>query len=430
LLLLATGVALGCANSSWADAYLRFWHAPLGIRVGPIAFERTLEWVVNDGLMAIFFFVVGLEIRHQIQFGELSKWRHAALPAAAALGGMLAPAALYLLVASSPEARTGWAIPMATDIAFALGVTALLGRRVPPALRVLLLALAVLDDLGAIVVITFAYSSSLSAAGLLLALLGLGAIFCLQLCGVRKKLVYVAAGITVWAGVYTAGVHPTIAGVLVGLLTPTRAWLGRDGFVSSVRHELQQLSKGPEVPAHELSKSLRRVDSARREALSPAESLIETLHPWVDFVIMPLFALANAGVTVSGGSDAKAATAVTLAVAVGLLLGKPAGILLACWLSVRLKIGVLPAGIGARHLVVLGVVAGIGFTMSLFISQLAFGDPALLAAAKLGVLTASGGAALCGLVLGRLLLPAGRRTELVKPTAEALSQAVDGRSKL
>jgi Na+:H+ antiporter, NhaA family len=408
LLLLAAGFALACANSPWAASYFHLWHTPLGVQIGTFGFERTLEWFVNDGLMVIFFFVVGLEIRREVHHGELSEWRRAALPAAAAFGGMLAPAALYLLIAGDPSTRSGWGVPMATDIAFAIGVLALLGKRVPPALRVLLLALAVIDDLGAIVVIAVFYSSGLAPSGFVIAALGLVAILLMQRFGVRTKLAYVAAAIVVWGGVYGAGIHPTIAGVLVGLITPVRAWLGPDGFVLAVQHELQQLSldRKHTPSSHEFAGTLRQIDAARREAVSPAESLIETLHPWVAFGIMPVFALANAGVVVSGSAGTSASWNVSIGVALGLLLGKPAGILLASWLTLRLGVGVLPTGISARHLVVLGLVAGIGFTMALFVSQLAFSEPSLMAAAKLGVLAASGAAAVFGLALGRLLLPA------------------------
>jgi len=406
LLLVSAAVALAWANSPWAASYVHLWHTPLGIRVGSFTFERTLEWVVNDGLMVIFFFVVGMEIRRELHHGELSEWRRAALPAAAALGGMLVPAGLYLAFAGAPETRSGWGVPMATDIAFAVGILTLLGKRVPAALRVLLLALAVIDDLGAIVVIAIFYSSGVEFSGLLVAALGFGGIFAMQRFGVRTKLTYVAPALVAWAGIYAAGIHPTIAGVLVGLVTPVRAWLGPEGFIASVRDQLDDLARSaPETQStHELAATLRHVDAARREALSPAESLIETLHPWVAFGIMPVFALANAGVDLAGGSLDAASWKVATAVAIGLIVGKPLGVLLASWLTLRLRIGTLPAGMTLRHLVVLGVVAGVGFTMALFIAALAFTDPRLLAAAKLGVLSASAGAAILGLVLGRVLL--------------------------
>lgn len=408
LLLVSAAVALVWANSAWAESYAHLWHTPLGLRIGSFTFERSLEWVVNDGLMVIFFFVVGLEIRREIHHGELSEWRRAALPAAAALGGMLAPAGLYLVFAGAPATRSGWGVPMATDIAFAVGILTLLGTRVPAALRVLLLALAVIDDLGAIVVIALFYSSGVALSGLATAALGFGGVLAMQRLGVRTKLLYVVPALLAWAGIYSAGIHPTIAGVIVGLMTPVRAWLGTEGFVVGARQELEQLGQtGDSAPSsHALSEALRRVDVARREAMSPAESLIETLHPWVSFGIMPVFALANAGVRVSGGSLDAAAWSVVTAVGVGLVVGKPVGVLAASWLTLRLGIGTLPAGMTLRHLVVLGVVAGVGFTMSLFIAQLAFTDAHLLAAAKLGVLAASTGAAILGLVLGRVALPA------------------------
>jgi Na+:H+ antiporter, NhaA family len=406
LLLVAAAVALAWANSPWAASHAAFWHTPLGFRVGGFVFERTLEWFVNDGLMVVFFFVVGLEIRREVHHGELCEWRRAALPAAAALGGMLAPAALYVILVGSPEGRPGWGVPMATDIAFAVGVLTLLGKRVPAALRVLLLALAVIDDLGAIVVIALFYSSGVELTGLLLAAAGFGVVFMMQRLGVRTKTAYIAPAILAWAGIYAAGVHPTIAGVLLGLVTPVRAWLGPDGFMVGVRQELDLLSQNEAgaLSSHELTETLRHVDVARREAISPAEGLIATLHPWVAFGIMPVFALANAGVAVSAGALDATSSEVIVAVVIALVLGKPAGVLLASWLSLRLKLGVLPAGMTKRHLVVLGVVAGVGFTMSLFIAQLAFREASLLAAAKVGVLIASAVAGVLGLVLGRVLL--------------------------
>jgi NhaA family Na+:H+ antiporter len=413
LLLIAAAAALVWANSSWGDSYARFWHTPIGLRVGPWVLQRSLEWIVNDGLMVIFFFVVGMEIRREIHHGELSEWRRAALPAAAALGGMLVPALLFLAIAGAPPTRAGWGTPMATDIAFAVGILTLLGKRVPPALRVLLLAVAVIDDLGAIVVIALFYSSGVALGGLLVAGAGLAAVILMQRFGVRAKLLYVVPALVVWAGTYAAGIHPTIAGVIIGLMTPVRAWLGPDGFISDVRHELDHLAARPAttLSSPALAETLHKVNMARREAMSPAESLIETLHPWVAFAIMPAFALANAGVRLAGGAlDGSAARAV-MGVIVGLVVGKPVGILLASWLTVRSGLGILPAGITRRHLVVLGVVAGVGFTMALFIGQLAFTDPGLLGAAKLGVLIASGVSCVLGLVLGRLLLARDRDSE-------------------
>jgi NhaA family Na+:H+ antiporter len=406
VLLAAAAVALAWANSPWAASYHALWATPVGIRVGAFAFERSLSWLVNDGLMVIFFFVVGMEIRSEVHHGELSEWRRAALPAAAALGGMIAPAAIYLALAGAPEARPGWGVPMATDIAFAVGVLALLGRRVPSGLRVLLLALAVIDDLGAIVVIALFYTAGVAVPGLLVAALAVAAIFAMQAVGIRSRLAYVAPGVVAWAGIYAAGIHPTIAGVVLGLVTPVRAWFGPGGFVAGAGPELERLATAEpgSLSPREVAAALRGIDAARREAVSPAQGLIDLLHPWVAFGIMPVFALANAGVTVPGGSLDPSSWHVASGVVLGLVAGKPIGVLAACGLAVALRIGSLPAGIGLRHLVVLGVVAGVGFTMALFIAGLAFGEGPFLDAAKLGVLSASAVAALLGLALGRLLL--------------------------
>jgi len=375
--------------------------------VGGLGFERPLEWVVNDGLMVLFFFVVGLEIRREIHNGELSEWRRAALPAAAALGGMLVPAGLYLALSRGvPGSFSGWGVPMATDIAFAVGVLALLGPRVPPALRVLLLALAVIDDLGAIVVIAAFYSAGITLSGIAVALAAFVGIVLMQRFGVRAKLAYVIPGLVAWAGIYAAGIHPTIAGVLVGLMTPVRAWLGPRGFLAGLVHEVDILKEADEPSPHQLGASMRHVDQAQREAVAPVDSLIETLHPWVAFVVMPLFGLANAGVVISAEALGPQAGRIALAAAGGLVLGKPVGILAASALALRFKLGVLPTGLHGRHLLVLGVTAGIGFTMSIFIAGLAFEDASSLAAAKLGVLAASAVAAVLAWSLGRVLLGA------------------------
>ncbi len=406
LLLAATAMALAWANSPWARSYFALWETPLGARIGSLSFERPLEWFVNDALMVIFFFVVGLEIRREIHHGELSEARRASLPVAAALGGMVVPACIYLLFAHEPAARRGWGVPMATDIAFALGALALLGRRVPAALRVLLLALAVIDDLGAIVVIAIFYSSGIVWSGLAIGAGGVAGVLVMQRIGVRAKFAYVVPGAVAWAGIYAAGIHPTIAGVVLGILTPVRAWLGPGGFVVEVRRDIETIVQaGTErVTAHELSATLSHVDAVRREAISPAEHLIEMLHPWVAFGIMPVFALANAGVSLAGASLDDAAIRVVLGSAAGLFVGKPAGVLIACWLASKLRLSTWPRGFTARHCVVLGVVAGIGFTMSLFIAQLAFSDRSLLVAAKRGVLIASFSAAVLAFALGRWLL--------------------------
>ena len=288
-----------------------------------------------------------------------------------------------------------------------MGVLALLGKRVPPALRTLLLALAVIDDLGAILVIALFYSSGIAPTGLLIAALGIALIFILRAVGLRRFSAYAVPAGVVWFGVYSAGIHPTIAGVIVGLLTPVRAWLGPEGFVNVARDQVEQVADEliTQASPPELHESMNKVALARREAVSPAEFLIEALHPWVAFLIMPIFAFANAGVNLHGVALTGVTSRVGLAVALALVLGKPLGIISFSLLAIGLRLSVLPAGLNARHLVVLGTVAGIGFTMSLFIAQLAFSDASLLAAARLGVLAASGVAMIVGLLVGRAVLP-------------------------
>jgi NhaA family Na+:H+ antiporter len=316
---------------------------------------------------------------------------------------MLAPAGLYLMLAGGPATQHGWGVPMATDIAFAVGVLALLGPRVPPALRVLLLALAVIDDLGAIIVIALFYSSNFSLVGLFVAACGVIVILLMQRLGVRAKGAYVAPALVCWGGVYAAGIHPTIAGVIVGVMTPVRAWLGPERFAQGVHRELEALPN-QESPS-DLARSLQTIDVARREAISPAESLIDKLHPWVAYAIMPLFALANAGVAIGDGEETPGRLLVTWGVAVGLVFGKPLGVMFAIFLTTRLRLAELPRGIAFKEVLVLGMVAGIGFTMALFVAQLAFSDAGLLQAAKQGILMASFAAGLGAIVVGRFLMP-------------------------
>ncbi|TXH23897.1 MAG: Na+/H+ antiporter NhaA [Elusimicrobia bacterium] len=421
ILLLCAVVALLWANAPGTNSYAALWQTPLGLRVGSLVLERSLAWVVNDVLMVLFFFVVGMEIRRELQYGELSEWRRALLPVAAALGGMLIPALLYLALAGAPSVRQGWGVPMATDIAFAVGVLTLLGPRVPPALRVLLLALAVIDDLGAILVIAIFYSSGIALSGLGIALLGLALIVLLQRLGIRSKLIYVVPGVVTWLGIYSAGIHPTIAGVCIGLLTPVRAWLGPQAFFRDLRERAEVLlvQDSQVEPQPDVAAQLRALDRARREARSPAEELIERLHPWVAFVIMPLFALANAGVSLRGLAWIDGSQQVVMGIGAGLVLGKLIGVLLACALLLHLRLASLPRGLSLRHLIVLGGVAGIGFTMSLFTAQLAFPAGALLEAAKLGVLAASACAGVASLICGRLILPAAVDAGQAKTADEA-----------
>ncbi|MBX3221895.1 MAG: Na+/H+ antiporter NhaA [Labilithrix sp.] len=424
VLLVMAAVAMTIASSAWSGAFHRLLELPMGLRFGAVTIERPLHFWINDGLMTIFFFVVGLEIRREMYEGELSNARRGLLPIAAALGGMVAPALIYLAFAGhTPEDRPGWGVPMATDIAFAVGLLALLGKRVPPALRVLLLALAIIDDIGSIVVIATFYSGALDPSGFLIAAGGVAAIVSLQRIGVRRASIYVIPGVIVWLGVCRSGVHPTIAGVIVGLLTPARPWLGPEGLVAlarrsaeEVEHELEA-KPGAAVASERLAEEASRIDLASREALAPATRLQRMLHPWVAFVIMPIFALANAGVTLDARSVAP--SLLGAGIVVGLVVGKPIGILAACYAVVRLRVTSLPRGIAWRELLVLGLVAGIGFTMALFVAALAFPEGYKLEQAKAAILVASTLAMTIGLAAGRLLLA----PEVARGAAKTASEA-------
>lgn len=366
VLLAAAAAALALANSPAGPWVAAFWQGELGNSWRVLGVQVGPGWLVADVLMPVFFFSVGLELRGELGHGVLSEWRRAALPLAATAGGLLVPALIYLVVARAPELRAGWGVPTATDIAFALGVLALLGRRVPQALRALLLALAVMDDLGAIVVIALFYSKSVAPAWLGLACLGVGYVHALERWRLRGWAWRVPGVLLGWLGCYASGVHPTIVGVALGLV-------------------------------------LR--DSREGDGQTRTRRLGARLKPWVELGIMPIFALANAGVVLGAVRLNGASGTVALGVGLGLLLGKPLGVVGLSWLSVKLRLARLPAGLGAGGLVVLGSVAGVGFTMALFVAQLAFARAELLSAAKLGIVSASAIAACLAFVLGRLLLP-------------------------
>lgn len=407
VLLAAAAVALGWANSPWAGSYHALWQTELHLGVGAWSASTSLHFVVNDVLMAVLFFVVGLEIRRELHAGELSDLRRASLPIIAAIGGMLVPALCYLAISPGGDAARGWGVPMATDIAFAVGILALLGPRVPPGLRVLLLGLAIIDDIGAIVVIAIFYSAGIQLAGLGIAVAGIAAIVALQRFGVRSAIAYAIPAAVIWCGVLWAGIHPTLAGVIVGLLTPARAWYGPQRLLDAAHQTLGEIHEHTEAAQPnppELAGSLSRLGRAQREALSPVERMEVVFHPWVAFGIMPAFALANAGVDL-GGIALGAAPGVALGIAAGLVVGKPIGVMLASALAVKLGIAALPGGVTWRGLMVVGTVAGIGFTMAIFIAGLAFeARPDLHGIAKVAVLSASVLAAVLTLIIGRRVL--------------------------
>jgi Na+:H+ antiporter, NhaA family len=398
ILIAAAVLALAWANSPWREQYESLWHTSIGLQVGEWQVERSLHFWVNEGLMTVFFFVVGLEIRREMHGGELSDLRRASLPLIAALGGMIVPAAIYAALNHGRESAAGWGIPMATDIAFAVGVLTLVGSRCAPALRVLLLALAVIDDIGAIVVIAIFYSASIDLTGFAFAAGGILVVVAMQASAIRSPWLYVAPGLIVWAGLYQAGVHPTLAGVALGLLTPVRAWLGTGGFADTLRRNVDTIEGSAE--SHVVLARLDEVEQARREAVSPVEHVLHRLHPWVAFGVMPLFAFANAGVELGGAQLSGAGLWCFLGIVAGLALGKPLGITAFSLLSARAGLTRLPGAASRRGVLLVGCVGGIGFTMSLFVAQLAFPSGPLLSTAKLAILVASVIAALIGLVLG------------------------------
>jgi NhaA family Na+:H+ antiporter len=385
VLLAAAAIALACANSPLAHAYQALWQWRPGFGV-PALSAYDLHFWVNDGLMTIFFLLVGLEIRREIHDGSLSNPRVATLPIIAAAGGVLMPALLYMACTAVGGAlllRRGWAIPTATDIAFAVGVLSLIPR-IPPALRILLLTLAIADDVAAILIIAFFYSGGIVPGQLLVIAAGVALVLLLQALSVQTALAYVLPGTVVWIGMLRAGVHPTLAGVVLGLLTPASAVFGR-----------------------------RRRPAAPSGMEPPVVRVEAMLHPYVAFGIMPLFAFANAGVSLEGlDLGTPVPLALGLGVVLGLVLGKPLGIVLAALAAVRLKLTELPDAVHWPQLILLGILGGIGFTMSIFIANLAFEDrPLLLAAAKFAVLLGSALAAALALTLGRTRL----RSERVPP---------------
>ena len=398
VLLICTAIALVLANSPVAARFGGFWDTHLHIGIDSWKLDQSLLHLVNDGLMTIFFFVVGLEIKREIVAGELRDPKKAALPLMAALGGMIAPAAIYWLLLGGKPGGSGWGIPMATDIAFVVGFLALLGPRVPFGLKILLLSLAIADDIGAVLVIAVFYSTNISLTALLLAALGFVAIVMLNVIGVRRISVYGVVGGFIWLAFLKSGVHPTVAGVMLGLLTPAHAWVGERTLFDLIADTFNSLRTDADGnPEHHHRPRLGELETAIRESNSPLERLESALHPWVAFLIMPIFALGNAGVTIDPHAVSHP---IALSVAAGLVLGKPLGIVAFSWLAVQLGIARLPTRVNWKVMLGAGCLAGIGFTMSLFIAGLAL--PAdLLDAGKIGTLAGSTISALlgCGLLI-------------------------------
>jgi NhaA family Na+:H+ antiporter len=411
LLVTCAAIAMVWANVA-PGVYVELWETHFTLALGNQELSMTLREWVNDGLMTIFFFVVGLEIKRELVQGELRNPKNAALPVVGAIGGMVMPALLFLLVNAGTDTSGGWGVPMATDIAMAIGVLALAGRGVvPPSLTVFLLALAIVDDLGAILVIAVAYSSSVQTGWLAAAVAGIGATVLVRVSGIRPIPAYVALGIFVWFALHHAGIHATLAGVVMGLIAPTTP------LVTPTKVGQAELVDLTDPDA------LRSTITRARHSISVVERLEHALVPWTSFVIVPIFALANAGIRIDADLlDGIATAPVVGGIVLGLVVGKPVGITLAAWLAVRFKIAQLPHGVRWAQLVSVSMVAGIGFTVAIFVADLAFTDETVLGEAKLGILGASLVAAVVGLTTVRLVgrrqipLVATRPTEPVEPS--------------
>lgn len=398
VLLIFALIAIIWANSPFAESYFHLWETPLAIRIGEAEFAMTLHQWLNEALMMAFFLIVGLEVKEQILVGELSSVRQALLPIAAALGGMIVPALIYTAFNRDGAAAHGWGVPMSTDIAFALGILALLGRRIPFSLKIFLAALAIADDIGAILVITFFYTGDIAMNGLATALLFWGLIMLLGQLRLYNAYIYFTLSLGVWWGFLVAGIHPTIAGVLVAFAIPSYSLRNPN----ILRHLFDQLDMR-HFAGHEALRDDERkeqivtLQETVQEITPPLVQLEHSLQPWVTFVVMPLFALANAGVVMGGSTAQEQVSSVTVGIVAGLVIGKPLGITLFTWLAVRSGLARLPSQLRWGHIVGVSMLAGVGFTMSLFVTELAFADSHLLAEeAKIGILLASFVAGLVG----------------------------------
>jgi NhaA family Na+:H+ antiporter len=408
LLLACTVIALVWANSPWADSYVELLHTYVGVSWGEASFKLSLHHWINDGLMVVFFFVVGLEIKRELVVGELSSFNKAALPVAAAVGGMVMPAVLFFVLNTGGDGARGWGIPMATDIAFALGVLAVFGTRAPLGLKVFLTALAIADDLGAVAVIAIFYTDKIKLLPLVVAAVLLALMFVAIQARLRKGILYLLI-IGVWLAVFSSGIHATVAGILMAMVVPIRPRVDPHRFIDETEERLERIKK-MELSEHSLISDREQLDivegiHSRAEDTLPAGLVLEHyLHPVQVWLILPLFALANAGVAIGGDLMAVLANPLALGIIFGLVVGKPVGIGLLSWLAVKSGRGALPEGVSWAQVFGAGCLAGIGFTMSLFITDLAFDNEALIATAKIGILAASLSSGVLGyIVLSRAL---------------------------
>lgn len=419
LLLVSTFAALVWANSPWEHFYHAMWTTQVDVGFGRFFLSETGHQWINDGLMAVFFFLVGLEIKREVLIGELSSLKQAAFPLIAAVGGTVVPALVYVSLNHGGSAQKGWGIPMATDIAFALGVLALLGDRVPVSLKIFVTALAIVDDIIAVLVIALFYTAEIRFVSLAAGLAGVALSFGLNLLGVRKPAIYAVLGICVWCAVLKSGVHATVAGVLFAFTIPARTYIDRDHFLKQGRWLFDRF-EAARPDSFEEHAAIHTLETQCELIQSPLHRIEHGLQPWVAFFVMPVFAFSNAGVHILGNVLAAAKNSVSLGVALGLFVGKPVGISLFAWLATKAKVATQPSAVSWGQIFGSSWLCGIGFTMSLFIATLAFGESNLLDMSKIGTLAASVGAAVCGSMFllgkfGRLSRPVPAEEAQVAP---------------
>ncbi|MBT4964333.1 MAG: Na+/H+ antiporter NhaA [Francisellaceae bacterium] len=396
LLFICAMVALYISNSQWSEIYQQLLKLPFTIGFPNLQLSKSLHHWINDGLMAIFFFVIGLELKREILVGELSDFKLALLPIFAAIGGMVVPVLIYIIINPSGHTLDGWGIPMATDIAFAIGTLSLMGKRIPKKLITFLIALAIVDDLGAVIVIALFYTENISILALIIAMCALGCLVCLNFGGVRKTMPYLILGLILWVAMLKSGVHATLAGIFLAFTIPMRPKYNPESFISQVTNMVEQIKVAYQLENNILKNDLLRakviaLSKGAKLVQAPAQVLEQKMHIPSAYIVIPIFALANAGIPINWSSLPNIIIhPVSIGIAAGLVLGKLIGIVGFSWIAVKFGLTKLPPGLNFKHIIGVGLIAGIGFTMSIFIAELGFAHHASdLLMAKTGILFAS-----------------------------------------
>lgn len=408
MLIIATVAALVLSNSGWAAQFMAFWETPIGLNFGDFEFSRSIRHWINDGLLTLFFFVVALELKRELVLGELRDMRTAALSIAGALGGIIVPAAVYLLLMIDQPGINGWGTVTATSAAFVVGSLAILGSRIPPALRFFLLSVAIFDDIGAILIVAIGYGEPVHSIALAAAILGVLLLAVTARLGIRSIPVYFVLGLSIWLCFDASGIHPTLTGVAMGLMTPAHRWVSKKRMRAILRRVLSYPREEQEVGDSIEQRDLRQASTAAQESSSPVDRLEFVLHPWVGFAILPIFALANAGVAFSSADLTKP---ISIAILIAFVVGKPVGVISACWLAVRLKIAKRPPGLTWPLMIGGSLLTGIGFIMALFIAGLAF-TPQQFNDARIAILLSSVISGLAGIVVLFWLTSSSRKSQI------------------